>query len=141
MRTFSTLKQCYNKHYIHLYNHQINSVQLQICLGNFKNEPQKWTYLNLYKFKYLGSAFTIECNSSAFPFDCNSSISFCDYFILHKTVSFLPLFYSKISLDYFFYLGICLELLRVYLLNASIKAYLLYGEKIQCNTGANIVSL
>ena len=28
----------------------------------------------------------------------------------------------------------------VYLLNAGIKAYLFYGEKIQCNTGASIVS-
>ena len=33
MGIFSTLKQLYNKHYIHFfYNHQISSVQLQICL-------------------------------------------------------------------------------------------------------------
>ena len=45
MRIFFTLKRSYNKHYIHfLKKHQINSVQFQICLGNFKNEPQKWTY-------------------------------------------------------------------------------------------------
>ena len=45
MRIFSILKQPYNKHYIHFfYKHQMNLVQLQICLGNFKNEPQKRTY-------------------------------------------------------------------------------------------------
>ena len=28
---------------------------------------------------------------------------------------------------------------RVYLLNVIIKAYLFYGEKIECNTGTSIV--
>ena len=49
-------------------------------------------YKNLYKFKYLGSAFPIDCNGSAFAIDCNSSISFCDCFIFIKLCHFLPLF-------------------------------------------------
>ena len=44
MRIFATLKQFNNKHYTPFYKHQINSVQLQMCLENFKNEPQEWTY-------------------------------------------------------------------------------------------------
>ena len=30
---------------------------------------------------------------------------------------------------------------KVYLLNAGIKAYLFYGEKISCNTGKSIIAL
>ena len=41
---FSTLKQSYNTLHTIFYKHQINSFQLLICLGNSKNELQKWTY-------------------------------------------------------------------------------------------------
>ena len=40
MIIFSILKQSCNTLRALFYKHQINSVQLQIWLGNFKNEPQ-----------------------------------------------------------------------------------------------------
>ena len=107
-------------------------------------------YPNLCKFKYLSSIFAI---------DCNSSINYCNYFIFYETVTFchysslkyvqsiflawvyswnVLIFKATFSLNI---LSLYANKKRIYLPNVGIKAYLLYSEKIQCNTGTSIVSL